>query len=46
MPSEVPVMTVVNPKNAALAAIKILAEGDEGLQKKVAERIKGVKDKY
>lgn len=46
MPSEVPVMAVINPKNAALAAVKILAEGDEGLRKKLTERIKGVKDKY
>ena len=46
MPSEVPVLTVVNPKNAALAAIKILAESDKGLQKKVAERIADVKSSY
>ena len=39
-------MTVLSPKNAALAAVKILAEGDEGLRKKVAERIEKVKAKY
>jgi fusion protein PurCD len=46
MPSDVPAMTVLHPKNAALAAVKILAGGDEGLRKKVAERIKKVKEKY
>lgn len=46
MPSEVPTMTILNPKNAALAAVRILAETDEGLRKKVAERIEKVKAKY
>lgn len=46
MPSEVPVMTVLNPKNAAIAAIKILALKDEGLRKKVERRIQSVKKRY
>ena len=46
MPSEVPVMAVLHPKNAALAAIKILSESDTALRKKVQERIKDVKSKY
>lgn len=46
MPSDVPVMTVLHPKNAALAAIRILAEADKELRKKVAERIKEVKGGY
>ena len=46
MPSDVPVMTVLNPKNAALSAIKILAETDEGLQQKVRDRIASIKEKY
>jgi len=46
MPSDVPVMTVLNQKNAALAAVKILAETDEGLQQKVRDRIANVKAKY
>jgi phosphoribosylaminoimidazole carboxylase PurE protein len=46
MPSEVPVMTVLHPKNAALAAVKILGEADEGLKQKVKERINDVKSKY
>jgi phosphoribosylaminoimidazole carboxylase PurE protein len=46
MPSEVPAMTVLHPKNAALAAVKILAEGNEELKKKVEEGISKVKGKY
>ncbi|MDP6561995.1 MAG: 5-(carboxyamino)imidazole ribonucleotide mutase [Candidatus Peribacteraceae bacterium] len=46
MPSEVPVMTVLHPKNAALAAVKILGEADADLKEKVKERIANVKAKY
>ncbi len=46
MPSDVPVMTVLNPKNAALSAIKILAEGNPDLQEKVRKRIAKVKAGY
>jgi phosphoribosylaminoimidazole carboxylase PurE protein len=46
MPSEVPVMTVLHPKNAALAAVKILGEADADLKKKIADRIKDIKSKY
>ncbi len=46
MPSDVPVMTVLHPKNAALSAIRILAEGDETLKTKVKARIEEVKGKY
>ena len=46
MPSDVPVMTVLHPKNAALAAVRILAEGDPALKKKVAERIEKIKAGY
>lgn len=46
MPSDVPVMTVLHPKNAALAAVKILAETDEGLRRKVQKRIADVKSRY
>ncbi len=45
-PSEVPSMTVLSPKNAALAAIKILGEVDDGLKQKVKKRIEEVKSKY
>jgi len=46
MPSEVPVMTVLHPKNAALAAVRILAETDPALKKKVAARIEKIKAEY
>ena len=46
MPSDVPVLTVLHPKNAALAAVRILAENDAELQQKMAKRIQEVKSKY
>lgn len=46
MPSDVPVMTVLHPKNAALSAVRILAEGDEALKQKVQQKIEEVKGKY
>lgn len=45
-PSEVPSMTVLSAKNAAVAAAKIFGEVDEGMKKKVADRIAKVKAKY
>jgi 5-(carboxyamino)imidazole ribonucleotide mutase len=45
-PSDVPSMTVLSPKNAALAAVKILAEGDAKLKAMVQERIAKVKSQY
>lgn len=46
MPSDVPVMTVLNPKNAALCTIKILAQTDPKLRDKIAQRIQKVKAEY
>ena len=46
MPSEVPVLTILNPKNVALAAVRILAAADLKLRKKVEERIAKVKENY
>lgn len=46
MPGDTPAMTVVDPKNAALAAVKILALGDEKLTKKVEQRISDVKKSF
>ncbi|OIO55144.1 hypothetical protein AUJ46_01700 [Candidatus Peregrinibacteria bacterium CG1_02_54_53] len=46
MPSEVPVLTVLHPKNAALAAVRILAETDSELKKKVLDRIEKIKANY
>jgi len=46
MPSDVPVLTVLHPKNAALAAARILATGDPALRAKIAKRIAHVKAQY
>ncbi len=46
MPSDVPLMTVLNPKNAALAAIRIFAESHAGLREKLLKRIEKVKGEY
>ena len=46
MPSEVPALTVLHPKNAALAALRILGESDAGLKKKLMERIMKIKEGY
>lgn len=46
MPSEVPVMTVLNPKNAALAAVRIFAEGDATLKEQLRKRIEKIKSEY
>lgn len=46
MPSDVPVMTVLNYKNAAICAARILGEGNEAVKAKVAARIKKVKSEY
>lgn len=46
MPGDTPAMTVVDPKNAALAAVKILALTEAGLRKKVEERIATVKKSF
>lgn len=45
-PSEVPSMTVLSAKNAALAAIRILGEGNPELKQKMADRIAKVKAGY
>ncbi|MEK7523542.1 MAG: AIR carboxylase family protein [Patescibacteria group bacterium] len=46
MPTDTPAMTVADPKNAALAAVKILALKDSGLLKKVQARISEVKKSF
>ena len=43
MPSDTPVLTVIDQKNAALAAVKILALNDPALRKKVEARINEIK---
>ncbi|MFA4891569.1 MAG: AIR carboxylase family protein [Candidatus Gracilibacteria bacterium] len=46
MPSDTPVLTVIDPKNAAIAAVRMLALQDDGLQAKVAEKIKEIKKSF
>lgn len=46
MPSDVPVMTVVGYKNAAIATLRILGESDKALQKKLMDRIQKIKAEY
>jgi len=46
MPSWIPVMTVLSPKNAGLAAVKILAEADDTLQEKLRQRMENIKSQY
>ncbi len=46
MPSDVPALTVLHPKNAALAAVRILAESDAGLRKKIEERLAKIRAGY
>ena len=46
MPSDVPVMTVLNQKNAALCALRILGETDAGLKAKVMKRSEKIKAEY
>ena len=46
MPSDVPAMTVLNYKNAALCALRILGESDGKLRAKLMERIKKIKAEY
>ena len=46
MPSDTPAMTVIDPQNAAMAAIRILALTDKGLRKQVAKHINEVKESF
>lgn len=46
MPSDTPVLTVIDPQNAAMAAIRILALQDSNLAEKVKEHIKSIKSKF
>lgn len=46
MPSDTPVLTVLDPKNAAAAAVRMLALQDDGLKAKVAEKIKEIKQSF
>ena len=46
MPSDTPVLTVIDPQNAAMAALRILALQDLTLAEKVKEHIKSIKSKF
>lgn len=46
MPSDVPVMTVLNQKNAALCALRILAQTDAKLKARLLKRIANIKAEY
>jgi phosphoribosylaminoimidazole carboxylase PurE protein len=46
MPSNTPVLTVLDPQNAAMAVMRILANSDEDLRKKVKEHIASVKAEF
>lgn len=46
MPSETPVMTIVDPENLVLAVVKIFALKDRVLCEKVLARIKSIKEKF
>ncbi len=46
MPSDTPVMAVVDPQNAAMAVIRVLANSDSALREKVETHIKELKAKF
>jgi 5-(carboxyamino)imidazole ribonucleotide mutase len=46
MPSDTPVIAVVDPQNAAMAVLRILANSDSELRDKVKNHIQKVKDKF
>lgn len=46
MPSQTPVLMILDPGNAALAAVRILGLADKDLKNKIAEEIKKMKKKF
>jgi len=46
MPSDTPVLTVIDPKNAAAAAVRMLALHDDAIKAKIAEKIKEIKQSF
>ncbi|MBI2453224.1 AIR carboxylase family protein [Candidatus Peregrinibacteria bacterium] len=46
MPTDTPVMTVIDPQNAALAAIRILALKNKELLQKIEKRIQSIKRSF
>lgn len=46
MPSDTPVLTAVDPQNAVMGALRILANSDVGLNEKIKKHIQSVKEKF
>ncbi len=46
MPSDTPVLTVVDPQNAVMAALRILALRDDALKSKIEAHIKDIKSEF
>ena len=46
MPSDTPAITVIDPQNAAMAVLRILALTDEKLKKRIEKHIREVKNKF
>ncbi|PIS05086.1 MAG: 5-(carboxyamino)imidazole ribonucleotide mutase [Candidatus Buchananbacteria bacterium CG10_big_fil_rev_8_21_14_0_10_42_9] len=46
MPSETPVLTVLDPNNVAGSAARIFGVSDKNVKQKVKDRIKSIKDKF
>lgn len=46
MPSDTPVLTVLDPKNVVLSVVRIFAMNEAGLKAKYAEYLKKVKDSF
>ena len=46
MPSDTPVLTVVDPKNAVMAIVRIFANNDADLKKKLSDHIQKIKDSF
>jgi len=46
MPSDTPVLTVIDPKNAAAACARILGLNDAEMKSKVVDRIKEIKESF
>ena len=46
MPTDTPVLTVIDPQNAALAAIRILALNNKELRQKIEKRIQSIKRSF
>ena len=46
MPSDTPSMTIIEPQNAAMAAMKILALSDKGLRKEIVKHMNKIKEAF